>query len=207
MVNHIDIENYDAISQRWTEAELAFNKGDLAGALFIFRKLAQEGLELAYVEIGNIYELGGGGVEQDISKAIKWYKRSTNSDAEHVNAHLALGRLYLQSEREKDHQKAKFHFKQVQQTEMGAQYGLGIIYERGLGNAVDTKRAIIHYQKAAEMGHIRARGCLEKLLVKRGPFRTIRGWIKSNLIVAKLIKQDPSIKSNDHPRLGISTNQ
>lgn len=189
---------------RWKLSEDSFLKGDLAGALFILKKLAKEGFEPAYLEIGNIYELGGGGVEKDLNKAEYWYKRSASSLDKNSSTHLALGRIYLQSKSDKI-EAAISHFERVKHQEMGALFGLGLIYENGLGVQKSLTKAIDYYQQAADAGHIMAKARLEGLLVQPGPFWRLRKWLRTRYQVAKLLKSEPSVRDSCHPKLGIST--
>jgi TPR repeat protein len=47
--------------------------------------------------------------------------------------------------------------------DVGAQYRLGQLYERGLGVSKDPDEAAKWYRKAAEQGHDRAKEALERL--------------------------------------------
>ena len=204
MVNNIEKSDIK-IHEQWETAENTFMKGDLAGALFLFKKLEKEGFELALLEIGNIYELGGGGVKTDIEKAIFWYERSISAIYDNPAAHLALGRLYIQSSRTSDLTKAYHHFLKAKGQEMGALYGLGVLFERGLGVEKDKDKAIYYYREAADLGHIMALAHISSLTTEGGVTKKVYNWLKTRYLMAKLIKADSTIKTKNHPRLGIST--
>ena len=93
MYRNIERDDFD---ERWIDAVNLYRKGDKSGALFRFKKLAKEGCAAALVEVGNIYERGGGGVSGNISEAETWYLRSVEV-LDDPKAHLALGRIYLDS--------------------------------------------------------------------------------------------------------------
>ena len=193
------------IYDQWRTAENTFLKGDLAGALFLLKKLAKEGCELAFLEIGNIYELGGGGVEKNLKKAIAWYERSISEIHENPAAHLALGRLYLQSSETCDFAKASHHFLIAKDSEMGALFGLGMLFERGQGVPKSNEKALVYYREAANLGHITALARISSLSREGGGVKRVCNWIKTRHLMAKLIKADPTIKTKHHHRLGIST--
>ena len=194
----------DEHEDQWDLAGSTFLRGDLAGALFLFKKLANEGCAPALAEIGNIYELGGGGIERDINRAIIWYQRSIDTIVS-PKAHLALGRLYLQSKEKCDYARAHYHFSLLtDQRQMGALYGLGLMYDQGLGVERSEDKALEYFQVAAELGHVMAQANISKILLKSGAFKGLRSWLKVRYVVWKLIKEDSSAIDPGHPRLGIS---
>jgi len=170
-----------------------FRSGDRVGSLFIFQRLAKEGCSPALVEIGNIYEQGGGGVEKDIATAIKWYQRSVEV-IDDPKAHLGLGRLYLQyGKTDGDYSNALYHLSLLENTEeMGAFFGLGIIHELGLGIARDTNAAIRYYQRACELGHVLAEKNLSRIMIKSGHFLGIIAWLKSCWKIARIVFKNPN---------------
>ena len=60
------------------DAQAAFEKGDYATALGMFRPLAAEGDALAQGILGIMYEYGKG-VEQDYTEAATWHRLAANS--------------------------------------------------------------------------------------------------------------------------------
>lgn len=89
---NLEVAGHD---EKWKETVSIFRAGDRAGALFIFQWLAKEGCSPALVEIGNIYEKGGGGVDKNLNEAIKVVSHSVDV-LDDPKAHLALGHIYLQ---------------------------------------------------------------------------------------------------------------
>lgn len=66
------------IQERWDRAASLVRRFDRAGALFLFKSLANDGELCAYREIANIYEIGGSNIERDYSQAYHWYKHSVD---------------------------------------------------------------------------------------------------------------------------------
>lgn len=186
-------------AQMWSRAEEAFESGDLAGALFMFKKIYQEGYPEALVEIGNIYEQGGGGVEKDIDEAIKFYKKSIVACDDPL-AHMAFGRLLLRiAKKQADFEIARAHFQKcVLQDEVGAIFGMGLIYDKGLGVEVDKEKAISFYNTASEKGHITAEAYKNRIVFERNRFK---GLVPLVLSLFKVI--GVSIKNPTDKRLGI----
>ena len=79
---------------RWALASDAHQKNDKAGALFLLKRLAEDGYVPALVEIANIYEEGGKGVSKDIEKAKEWYQHSIDSAGDPA-AYIGLGRVLV----------------------------------------------------------------------------------------------------------------
>ncbi|MCB1662202.1 MAG: tetratricopeptide repeat protein [Pseudomonadales bacterium] len=185
--------------EKWHEAVGMFRSGDRAGALFLFQRLAKEGCSPALVEIGNIYEQGGGGIERDVDKAIEWYSRSVKV-LDDPKAHLGLGRLYLQcGKTDDDYFNAYHHFSLLESTqEMGAFYGLGVIHDLGLGVSRDTVVAVRYYQQACQLGHVLAARNLARITLKSNPFKGIVLWLISCWKIWRLALKNPS-----DPRLSI----
>lgn len=145
------------IDRRWRSAIQAFREGDKAGALHIFLRLANDGEKATYREIGNIYELGGGGVAQDFLKAANWYRRSIY-EANDVNGCLGLGRLYYYGKGvQQDHNKA-FHYYSLSAGNNSpiAHLMLGRMYHTGKGVKRNVRLARSHYIYAAASGNIHA---------------------------------------------------
>lgn len=125
----------------------------MVAAMERLKALAAIGDEAAPAEIAHLYELGIGGVRQDMAEAISWYERAL-SNGNDPDACLALGRIYLGSDQ---YQKALPYFEQCAETEPGAQFALGLMYNLGCGVAQDLEEATRLYREAAQKGHLLAR--------------------------------------------------
>lgn len=119
--------------------------------------MAREGEPAALVEIGNIYELGGNGVEQDYKQAMHWYQRSFN-EANDVHGCLGLARLYyLGLGTPVDYAKAFDYYSLLEPNNHPlAMFQLGQMYYLGQGVEPDLEKAAYYYQRAADQGHLYA---------------------------------------------------
>ncbi|WP_198411177.1 tetratricopeptide repeat protein [Marinimicrobium alkaliphilum] len=176
-----------------------FNSGDFSGALFIFKRLAKEGCSTALVEVGNIYELGGGGIEKDVDKAIQWYNYSIES-LDDPKAHLCLARAYLQrGKTDDDYRRAYEHLSLLEDSEeMGAFYGLGLMYAHGIWVPKDVSTAMKYYRKAYGLGHLMAFRNFAFLTMKFNPIKGGILWLKSCLKITRVASKNPY-----DPRLGM----
>ena len=162
------------IKRRWQRAVDAFRMGDKVGALFIFKSLAKEGFYPAYTEVGNIYELGGDGIEQDFDEALRCYRKAAFEDGNEA-AFAALGRLYFFGRGvERDFDKAfEYYGKILSNRDPVVLLMYGHRYHAGLGAEVDTNKAREYYEEAADKGNVYAIVALGVLEKEEGNF--IRG--------------------------------
>ena len=119
----------------------AFQAGEYAAAIGVWRPMADRGVEGAQYNIGYMYQEGLG-LPQDFATAASWYKQA--ADQGHGGAQFNLGILYdLGRGVPQDHsQSAAWYRKAALQGESGAQNRLGIAYIRGEG--VDTDLVAAH---------------------------------------------------------------
>lgn len=194
---NIDNEEHDA---RWLEAVNTFKKGDRAGALFLFKRLANDGCAPALIEVGNIYEIGARGIKKNIDEAKKWYLHAVEV-IDDAKAHLALGRLYLTAgDSPSDFRNAHYHFDLLvdHNNHMGALYGLGLIYERGLGVDRDYLKAENYFQQSIDQGHVLAMSNLARIRLKKSFFEGLILLFKAFIEIVKV-----GYKDFDSPSLGI----
>lgn len=178
----------DAHDEKWTEAVELFRKGDKSGALFRFKRLAYEGCSPALVEIGNIYEIGGGGIEKDIDKARQWYINSVET-IDDPRAHLALGRIYY---RTTDYRSAFYHLSILEnRRDPGAMFGLALLYDFGLGVNQDHNKAAKYYRIASDKGHILALKNLSIIKMKKSFPSGVFLWVKACLKIWKTGLRNP----------------
>lgn len=163
--------------------------------------MADEGSTSALAEIGNIYEVGGGGVTQDFAKAREWYERS--SMLGDPDGHIGLARMYYFGLGvEQNDAKALDLFQKAHAadaTKAGVVYALGVLFELGRGTAKDDDRAIEYYLRAAAMGHALALKNLAVLRIVRGDrIGGIFLWCRALVRIFSIALKDP----ND-PRLKV----
>jgi hypothetical protein len=74
------------------DAWAAYQRGDYATALGLWRPLAEQGDADAQFRVGVLYVLGQGGVPQDLAEAAKWYRKA--ADQGDAKGQAGLGNLY-----------------------------------------------------------------------------------------------------------------
>ena len=189
----LDDLDIDPTDSEWNRALDAFNSGDFAGALFLFKKMEKEGSLDAIAEIGNIYELGGGGVRQDFVEAKKWYTKAAHL-ANDVYAYLGLGRLYYFGKGvSQDYGKALFYFSRLKDCEIpGALFALGRMYLLGQGTKQDLLVARIYFERAGGLGHVVAKRDIGIVDIKQGRyFSGLFRFIIGALAILKVALHNP----------------
>lgn len=152
------------MENRWAIAQQRFEVGDLKTALDLFESIASDGYVEAYVEVGNIYEIGKGGVSCDFSQAEAWYRKGIAS-MDDPHSHLGLGRLYFNGTGVlRDYENAFQHLLKAESTQNPqALLMLGVLYQLGRGTSVDLNRAHSLYTAAAANELVLAMQFLTKL--------------------------------------------
>ena len=68
------------------------NKGNMSEAIKWYRKAAENGDHLAQYRLGNFYDKGEGGVQQDKAEAVKWFRMGAEQNV--INCQYVLGLHY-----------------------------------------------------------------------------------------------------------------
>lgn len=184
----------DERSERWGKAVETFERGDYAGALFLFKSLAAEGSTAAYIEIGNIYELGGNGVNQDFNEARRWYQLSAFKAGE-PKAYLALAKLnYFGEGGPIDFVKAHTLYKEAAASgEPGAIYMLGHMHRFGVGVPKDSLKAREYFRAAADCGHALALRDLALVTFTMGRWREgVSLWVCAFFKIVRIARLNPN---------------
>ena len=194
----VPIENRELFEQRWHEVADVFDSGDVAGAVFQLKRLANEGFSPALAELGDKYECGGRGIEIDLIEAADWYKKSVEA-VDDVRSHIGLARIYLQSKDiDPDRSLSFYHLKVLADTDiMAGWFGLGLAYQHGIGTDIDLVAAETCFRNAVEKGHLVAGTHLAHVLLandKPGGFKTAFQFVP-RVLWMKLFR-------SDDPRLG-----
>jgi hypothetical protein len=107
------------------DGQAAYNRGDYATALKLFRPLAEQGNADAQNNLGWLYEQGSG-VKRDFKEAMKWYRSAAEQGS--ARAEYSLGVLYQRgSGVPKNLQDAmKWYRMAAAQGDPKAQYNLGL---------------------------------------------------------------------------------
>ena len=147
------------------EALIAYNRGDYATALRLWRPLAEQGDARAQFSLGFMYQ-NGWGAPQDYSAALIWYRKA--ADQGYAFAQGNLGFMY-----EKGHgvpqdyaAAVSWYRKAAEQGNAGSQLNLGVMYQNGWGVPKDLGQAHYWYNLAAAQGNERAKQNLARLPAK-----------------------------------------
>ena len=199
---------------RWAAAEDAFAAGDAGSALGIFADLADKGEWLAYVEVGNLLEMGPPGVEKNIERALYWYRKAV-FESDDPNAHFALARLYFNGqETSLDHTMARHHVEKALSAPAPYQLSdhyramayvmLGNIHARGLGVAKDVKKARQALEEGTEAGYLWPMFELSNLELRSWHFfKGLRLRFRASRIAGSLLTKNP----NDPRLIGLNVPQ
>jgi len=130
------------------DGQAAYNRGDYATALKLFRPLAEQGNADAQNNLGWAYEQGSG-VKRDFKEAMKWYRLAAEQRS--ARAEYSLGVLYYNgSGVAKNLQDAmKWYRMAAAQGDPKAQYNLGFMYANGEGVSQNLSRGYMWWSLAS----------------------------------------------------------
>ena len=133
----------------------AYQRGDYATAMGIFRPLAEKGNYYAQVTLGFMYDMGRG-VPQDYAEAARWHRRA--ADAGYATAQYMMGVSYAAGRGvPQDYaEAARWYRLAAAQGNPDAQNNLGVMYAKGQGVPQDYAEAARWYRRAADAGHAQA---------------------------------------------------
>ena len=133
-------------------ADAAYDKGDYAQALKIWKSRAAEGDVVAQYNLGMLYDTGRG-VAQSDQEALKWFRLAAekgNSTAQfNVGTMYDTGRGIAQNNQEA----LKWFRLSAEKGNASAQNNLGWMYHYGRGVTQSNQEALKWYKLAAAQGH------------------------------------------------------
>ncbi len=146
----------------------AYQRGDYATAIQIFRQFADRGNAIAQNNLGLIYDYGKG-VAQDYAEAAKWYRKA--ADQGYVRAQSNLGVMYDKGWGvAQDYGEAlRWYRKAADQGYALAQDNLGTMYHFGTGVTRDYVQAHMWFTLAVAKGEILARKLRDSLAKQMTP--------------------------------------
>jgi hypothetical protein len=126
----------------------AYERGDYATALRLWRPLAEQGDANAQSNLGFMYEKGRG-VPQDEAEAVKWYRLAAEQG--YANAQSNLGFMYEKGRGvpQDDGEAVKWYRLAAEQGLARAQYNLGVMYGGGKGVPQDNVQAYMWFDLSA----------------------------------------------------------
>ncbi len=152
----------------------AFERGDYAAALQVWRPYAEQGSARAQYNISMMFE-NGLGVQQDARLALGWLTRA--AEGGHPLAQKRLARMYDRGgEVRKDLKTAhKWYLSSARSGDSRSQRRLGFMYAAGQGVRQDVARAYMWFKIAAHAGDQSAERSLEQLAADMTPDIITRG--------------------------------
>ncbi|WP_444937869.1 hypothetical protein [Microbulbifer sp. JMSA002] len=147
------VNNLDCVTNLGYASALGVGvKQDYQRAAKIYQYAASQGSTRASYNLGLLYK-NGQGVGQDLQQAKTYLTQA--AEAGSVDAMNALGLLYLSQDTDQlNYAEALAWFERA--SKHNSKYGFynqGRMYEKGLGVAANSERALSHYRSASELGH------------------------------------------------------
>jgi TPR repeat protein/energy-coupling factor transporter ATP-binding protein EcfA2 len=109
----------------------------------------------AELQIGMLYNAGGGPIKQDYGQAVAWFRQAMQDGSSEAAYHLALRYLNGQGVKTDNAQAMTLFQKAVKGNAADiadAEYQIGQMFENGEGEPQDTGKALDWYRKAAAAG-------------------------------------------------------
>ena len=133
------------------DAVAAYDRGDYAQALKMFRQLATKGNAVAQFNLGLMYA-NGRGVSQDDEEAVRWYKLAAAQG--YILGQYNLGTMYHNGRGVTQDYKetVKWYRLAAAQGYAKAQFNLGVMYYNGQGVPQDYASAHMWFNLASSIG-------------------------------------------------------
>jgi uncharacterized protein len=144
------------------DGRAAYNRGDYATALRLFRSLAEQGNADAQNDLGWAYEQGIG-VQQDFKEAIRWYRLAAEQG--YAPAQYSLGVIYYNGRGVPKNLREAIKWYQLaaEQGNSRAQYNLGFMHANGEGFPRNLPRGYMWWSLASRNGEAAAWASLDDL--------------------------------------------
>ena len=138
--------------QSFEDGTAAYQRGDHATAMRLWRPIADQGHAEAQFNLGAIYSQGQG-VPQDDAAATNWYRKA--ADQGHARAQYNLGVRYDNGlgVPQEYAEAMKWFRKAADQGHAAAQFNLGIMYDNGRGVPQDYAEVASWFRLAADQGN------------------------------------------------------
>lgn len=172
-----------------------FDVNNAGASLSEFLTLLDEGYDLAYSFLGNIYEFGGANLDKDYIKARFYYEQCVERRGS-VSAYLGLTRIYFYGLGvERDCCKALEYSKVISEEldDPFAHYFLGRIFMDGCCDGKDIVKAKVFFKKSWGLGYVMGLSYLGIAEQQSGNF--ILGMyyrFKAGVLALRIIAKDPN---------------
>ncbi len=147
---------------------VAYNRGDYATALRVWKANAVLGIAEAQYSLGVMYYHGEGALE-DYAEAVKWFRSAAKRG--HASAQYNLGIMYQEGKGvAQDYVEAKkWYRKAAKLGDADAQFNLGVMYGKGIGMPQDYVCAHMWFNLSAARGNETARKTRDLVAKKMTP--------------------------------------
>jgi len=178
---------------RWRKASDCVSSGRLKEALDIFESLLEDGDLGVYTEIGNLFELGGGGIERNLDTARKWYMKSIE-ETDDDYGYVLMARLALNGFTDAGTPDDAIEYLRIADSTNNelATLFLGLIYYFGGPVPKDMDCAAKFLKKSSEQGYLLSQRLLSVVEIQQGHIiHGLRLNIKARWQAYKLSKKYP----------------
>jgi uncharacterized protein len=141
------------------DGQAAYDRGDYATALEVWRPLADHGDAAAEASLGAMYA-SGTGVPQDNAMAVTLYRKAADQGLAGAQHNLGVMYDYGRGLPQNYSAAVVWFRKAADQGHPDAQYNLGVMYADGRGVPRDFATAVMWYRKSADQGNASARSSL-----------------------------------------------
>ena len=140
----------------------AYQRGEFATALEVWRPLADDGMAEAQYNLGIMYDEGKG-VARDIAAAMAWWNKAADQGMAAAQHNLASAYIAGEGMPQDFGRALGWLERAAAQGLARSQYTLGKMYVYGMGVAEDEDQAAQWFLKASDQGYVRAQHNLGKL--------------------------------------------
>ena len=135
----------------YEDAYAAYDRGDYATALQLWRPFAEQGNADAQFYLALMYD-NGQGVAQNYTTAVNWYRKAAEQGDAFAQLNLALKYVKGQGVAQNYAAAMNWYRKAADQGVAKAQFNLGLMYDNGEGVAQNYAAAANWFRKAADQG-------------------------------------------------------
>ena len=144
-----------AVAGPLEDADAAYDRGDYATALRLWRPLAEQGDAIAQFALGIVYA-NGQGVPQDYAAAVLWFRMAAKQGDD--RAQFNLGTMYDKGKGAPQNYATavSWYREAAEQGHVKAQFNLGTMYDNGEGVPQDYVQAHVWFDLSAAQGDANA---------------------------------------------------